>query len=261
MKKDILYFIEQTKANIRNAHALAWSFWIGVFGMILNNTAFFVIWFLFMRATGPINGWTSIDVFGMLGVAMLCFGVCHSFFNGIKDLPEFVVRGSFDGILLAPVNSFLKLSSSSFSITAYGDLIMGLFITIFYVIYIKLSLYLFIIFITTVLLGCVIFIAIRLLCSLVVFFIYDGEVIATQMFDIFLRPGLYPGAIFPNKMKIFFMTVIPALITSAAPIDGIKIQSTYILLFSLIVTIFWVVLTYFVYKVAVKRYESGNLLR
>lgn len=261
MKKDIKYFIAQTIANLKNAHALARSFWIGVFSMILNNVAFFVIWLLFMKATGPINGWTSIDVFGMLGVSLVCFGVSNSFFYGIRDLPEFVTKGTFDGVLLAPVNSFLKLSSSSFSVTSYGDLIMGLFVLVFYVIYTKLSLSLVVMLAASIMLGCITFICIRLLCSLVAFFVHDGEVVATQMFEIFLRPGLYPGAIFPSKMKIFFMTVIPALLASSGPIDSIKAKSTSILIFSFFVTIFWLIITYFAYKVSIKRYESGNFLR
>jgi ABC-2 type transport system permease protein len=261
MKKDILYFLAQTRANLKNAQALASSFWIGVFSMIINNLAFFVIWYFFMNATGPINGWTSLDVFAMLGVSMFCFGFCQSFFYGIRDLPDFVMKGSFDSVLLAPVNSFLKLSSSSFSITAYGDLIMSSSVLVFYIIYTKMDLYLIVFFIIMILLGCITFICIRLLCSLVVFFIHDGEIVATQMFEIFLRPGLYPGAIFPNKLKIFFMTVIPALITSSVPIDAIKERSSYILFFSFIVTLIWVLITYFLYKISIKRYESGNLLR
>ncbi|MCX6757267.1 MAG: ABC-2 family transporter protein [Candidatus Nomurabacteria bacterium] len=261
MIKDIKYFIAQTKANFGNAHALAGSFWIGVFSMILNNLAFFIIWILFMRSTGVINGWTSMDVFGMLGVAMLCFGVCHSFFYGLVELPEIVMQGTFDNVLLSPINSFLKLSSSYFSITAYGDLFMGLFVVIFYGIYMKFSFYIWIIFILAILSGCTIFICIRFLYSLVTFFIYDGEIISQQLFEVFLRPGLYPGGIFPNKMKIFFMTVVPALLTSALPIDIIKNSSISILLFSFLVTTFWIFVTIFVYKIAVKRYESGNLLR
>ncbi len=261
MKKDLIYFIAQTKANIKNAHALARSFWIGVFSMILNNLTFFVIWILFIRATGPINGWTSIDVFGMLGISMLCFGVCNSFFYGVRELPDFVAKGTFDSVLLAPVNSFLKLSSSSFSVTAYGDLLMGLFVSIFYAIYIKLNLYLFLLFGFMILLGCITFISIRLLCCLVAFFIYDGEIVGTQMFEIFLRPGLYPGAIFPRPMKLFFMTVVPALITSSAPVFLIKENPLHILFLGLGVTIFWVLVAHFTYKVSVKRYESGNLLR
>lgn len=261
MIKDIKYFIAQTKANFKNAHALVGSFWIGVFGMILNNSAFFIIWILFMQATGPINGWTSIDVFGMLGIAMLCFGVCQSFFYGLRDLPESIMRGNFDSVLLAPVNPFLKLSSSSFSITAFGDLLMGLFIVIFYGIYMKFSFYIWVLYIFTTLIGCTIFICIRFLYSLVSFFIHDGEIVSQQMFEIFLRPGLYPGGIFPNKMKIFFMTVIPALLTSAVPIYAIKSNSFLIMLYALGITIFWIVLTLIVYKRAVKRYESGNFLR
>ena len=113
----------------------------------------------------------------------------------------------------------------------------------------------------TILLGCIIFICIRFLYSLVTFFIYDGEIISQQLFEIFLRPGLYPGGIFPNGIKIFFMTVIPALLTSAVPIDAIKTGSIYIVIISLLITVFWVIFTLIVYKIAVKRYESGNFLR
>ncbi|MEK9179582.1 MAG: ABC-2 family transporter protein, partial [Patescibacteria group bacterium] len=212
MKNDIRYFIAQTKYNIKNAHALKHSFWIGVFSMVMNNVSFFVIWLLFMKATGPINGWTGIDVFGMLGVAMVCFGVTQGFFFGVRELPELVHRGSFDSVLLAPVNSFLKLSGSEFSVTAYGDLLIGIVVIIFYGIYLHFSFYAWFLFLFSIMLGCVVFISVRLMCSLVAFFIHDGEDISNQMFEIFLRPGLYPGAIFPNKLKIFCMTIIPTLI-------------------------------------------------
>src|SRR3989338_5716781 len=261
MKNDILYFFTQIKFNLKNAYALQKSFWVGVVSMVLNNTIFFIMWLLFMHATGPINGWTSIDVFGMLGVAMFCFGVCHAFFYGVRDLPEFVLRGSFDSVLLAPVNSFLKLSGSSFSVTAYGDLLMGLGVMIFYGVYAHFSLYSIILFIISVILGCIVFVCIRLLCSLVVFFIHDGEVISTQIFEIFLRPGLYPGAIFPGKLKIFCMTIVPTLITSAVPIDVVKIKSISFLIFIFMITLVWIFFTYFMFKISVRRYESGNFLR
>ncbi len=261
MKKDFTYFIAQTKTNVKNAYALTSSFWISVFSMVLNNLTFFVIWYLFMKATGPINGWTSVDVFGMLGVSIFCFGISNSFFRGIADLPEFVHNGKFDNVLLAPVNSFLKLSSSSFSVTAYGDLLLGMFVMIFYGIYMKFSLLLWTLFVVSTICGCVVFICIELLCSLVAFFIHDSSVLSRQMFEIFLRPGLYPGAIFPSGMKIFFMTIVPTLITSAVPIDLVKEKSISILLTAFTVTICWIVITALVYKYAIRRYESGNLLR
>jgi ABC-type uncharacterized transport system permease subunit len=261
MKKDILYFIAQTKLNIKNAYALKNSFYIGVFSMMLNNVAFFLIWLLFMKATGPINGWTSIDVFGMLGVSMFCYGVTYGFFYGVIDLPQFVVKSSFDSVLIAPVGSFVKLSGASFSITALGDLAMGMLVMAFYIIYMKFSIFSIILFFFSVLCGAIIFLCIRLICSLVVFFIHDGEVISNNMFEIFLRPGLYPGSIFPDKLKLFCMTILPSLITSATPIDVIKSKSFSYFLFALLVTFVWVCITYFIFKFSIKRYESGNFLR
>ncbi len=261
MKKDLLYFIAQTKFNLKNAYALKYSFWVGVFGMMLNNVTFFVIWLLFIKATGPINGWTSIDIFGMLGVSLTCYGVVHSFFFGIRELPEFVVKGSFDTVLLAPVSTFIKLSGSAFSVTAYGDLIMGIFVIMFYGIYLQFNLYVWIIFLVSIVLGCVVFACVRLICSLVVFFIHDGEIVAAQLFELFLRPGLYPGAIFPSKLKIFCMTILPTLLTSALPVDVVKLNSTFLIIFAFVVTLLWVMVASLVFKISIKRYESGNFLR
>ena len=261
MKDNIRYFFAQNYYNIKNAHALSRSFWIGVVSMMLNNLTFFIIWMLFMKATGPINGWTSIDVFGMLGVAMTCFGVASSFFYGIVELPTMVQRGSFDTVLLSPANIFFKLAGSAFSVTAYGDLLMGIAVCLFYGIYMHFSIYVWLLFIAGIVLGCVIFTTIRFLCSVIVFYIHDSDALSGQLFEIFLRPGLYPGAIFPNALKIFFMTLIPALITSAAPIDIVKGHSIYLLGLSALVTLVWFVIAQAIFKNAVKLYESGNWLR
>lgn len=261
MLHDIVYFFAQTKYNLKNAHALTHSFWVGVLSMMLNNVTFFVIWFLFMKATGPINGWTSLDVFGMLGISMLTFGFTHAFFHGVVELPQFVIRGTFDHVLLSPVNSFLKLGGSSFSVTAYGDLVEGAIVLVLYGILMNFAFYTWVLYLFAIILGCIVFLCFRVLCSLVVFFVHDGEMISRDLFEIFLRPALYPGAIFPGKLKIFFMTIIPTLLTSAVPIDLVKTHSLKLLLSGMVVTIFWILVTYLTFKFSVRRYESGNYIR
>jgi ABC-2 type transport system permease protein len=257
----LYYFFIQFKYNLKNAHALARSFWIGVGSMVVNDLSFFVIWLLFMKATGPINGWTSLDVFGMLGVSMFCFGVVHGFLNGIADLPQLVLRGQFDSVLLSPTNSFLKLSGTSFSIVAFGDLLLGALIAVLYGILAHFTLLAWLHFIIAICIGCIVFICVRLLCALTVFYVHDGGVISRQLFEVFLRPGLYPGAVFPSKLKIFFMTIIPTLLTSAVPIDVVKLSSGKLLFFGLCVALVWVGITWFVYMMSIRRYESGNYLR
>lgn len=261
MKNTLAFFLAQSKYNLKNAYALTRSFWVGVISMMLNNVTFFIIWLLFMKATGPINGWTSLDVFGMLGVSLIIYGIVNSFFRGIADLPEFVVKGTFDSVLLSPVNTFFKLSGASFAVSAYGDLIQGILVTALYGMLAQFSLSTWLLYLFGIVLGSVVFICFRLLCSLVVFFVHDGEVIASQLFELFLRPSLYPGAVFPDTLKLFFMTIIPTLLTSAVPVDIAKSHSISLLLFSLGGTVIWVLLTTIVFKISIRRYESGNLLR
>lgn len=261
MKKDIIYFFNLFKFNLKNAFALKGSFFISVFSMMLNNSTFFIIWYLFSSATGPINGWTSFDIFGMLGVAMLCFGITHGFFYGTVDLPEIVTRGKFDTVLLSPRSILSRLSGMSFSIIALGDILLGLIIVIWYGLINSFNFNSWIIYIFIILLGSIIFLCIRILVGLIVFYVYDGELISGQVFEIFLRPGLYPGSMFTHKMKIIFMTVIPVLITSSVGIDFLKTRESWILYLAILSTLFWTSITYLLFKKSIKRYESGNFLR
>lgn len=261
MKQDLIYFFQLAKFNIKNALVLGTSFWIAIFGMILNNLVFFVTWYLFTYATGPINGWTNADIFATLAVSMFCFGVAHAFFNGIVELPDIVNQGKFDAVLLAPRNILIRLSGMTFSITAFGDIIMGLGVMLWYGVIRGFDLKTWLIFFGISFLGIIIFFCIRLLTSLVSFYIHDSKLISGQMFELFLRPGLYPGSIFPYKMKIIFMTIVPTLITSVVAIDFLKTENMSIIFISFASTIFWVILTAYVFKNAIKRYESGNFLR
>lgn len=259
--KDVTYFFTQIYFNIKNAHALAKSFWIGVAGMILNNTAFFIMWYLFMQATGEVNGWGSVDVMGMLGISMFTFGVVHSFFFGIVKMSDFVNEGKFDGVLLSPVSVFVRQSGMQFSVVAYGDLLQGIAVTLWYILHTHMSLLHIGVLLFGIILGSLVFVAIVLVLSCISFYVRDSAIIADQLRDILIRPSIYPGGIFPDGLKIFFMTVIPALLTSSVPIDMVKNPSAGLLVFVIVVVVVWVLIARYVFSRALRRYESGNMLR
>ncbi|MEK7113740.1 MAG: ABC-2 family transporter protein, partial [Patescibacteria group bacterium] len=109
--------------------------------------------------------------------------------------------------------------------------------------------------------GCVVLVCFRLLGALVAFFMNDSSIISRQLFELFLRPSLYPGAVFPRGLKIFFMTALPTLLTSAVPIYILKGNSAQLLIFTILITLVWVLITYAVFRISIRRYESGNYLR
>ncbi len=261
MFKEIKYFLISVKYNLKNAYVLGGSFYMGIFSMILNNSTFYILWYFLMKTTGNINGWSSTDVFGMLGVSTFCFGFTHSFFYGVVELPGTITKGQFDVVLLSPRKILTRLAGMGFSITALGDLIMGLGVFVWYGITKSFNLEQWILFLLTIIFGAIVFLCVRVIVSLIGFYIQDGDLVSHQIFELFLRPGLYPGSMFPNKMKIFFMTIIPSLMTSAIPIDFIKTNSIKIFTLSFIVVSFWFVLASFLLNKSIKKYESGNFLR
>jgi ABC-2 type transport system permease protein len=96
MKKllnEIVFFFFQWKQNIRNQQALRTSFLLQVAGMFINNIAFFVIWIMFSKTIGVINGWGAMQTFGMLCVSMLTFGIVHSLFGSTGTLTDTVPTG------------------------------------------------------------------------------------------------------------------------------------------------------------------------
>lgn len=261
MKTDLYFFYKNLVLNLKNAKALSASFYWSIIGMFLNNSGFFLIWYFLLYTTGPINGWDTVDVFVMMGISMFCFGVTMSFFNGINELPKYILDGKFDSVLLSPRSLILRLAGMNFSVTAISDLVMGLFLIIYYLIVKNLTFEQIVGFIFFVLCGAIVFFCIKLLTTTLSFYIHDGESIGVQVFDIFLRPGLYPGSMFTNNMKMFFITIVPALITSAIPIEYIKNPNSNIILITLISTVFWVVFTIYIFSKSIKKYESGNFLR
>lgn len=261
MKKDLYFFYKNLILNFKNAKALTGSFYWSLIGMILNNSSFFFIWYFLLDTTGPINRWDSLDVFAMMGIAMFTFGITHSFFYGTCELPSYILRGTFDSVLLSPRNLIIRLSGMNFSITALGDLLIGTFFILYYPIIKGFSFGQLAGFLFFVLCGVIVFFCVNLLTGIISFYVQDGEAIVMQVFDIFLRPGLYPGSMFTNNLKIFFITVVPALITSTVPIEYIKNPTSIIVSITVISTVCWVCITMFLFKKSIKRYESGNFLR
>ena len=192
---------------------------------------------------------------------MLTFGVVHSFFFGIVKMSDFVNEGKFDSVLLSPVSAFVRQSGMQFSVVAYGDLLQGIAVTLWYIIHMHMSSVAIGVLLFGIIIGSVVFVALVLAISCISFYIQDSAIIADQLRDILIRPSIYPGGIFPEGLKIFFMTVVPALLTSSVPIDMVKNPSARLFVFVAVVVVAWMLITRFIFARALRRYESGNMLR
>ncbi|MEM7111313.1 MAG: ABC-2 family transporter protein [Chloroflexota bacterium] len=74
-----------------------------------------------------IKGWTLGEVAFIYGLVEIAFGMMDLFFSGFdpQDFGQGVRRGTFDQLLLRPVNITAQVLGSAFVIRRFGNMILG----------------------------------------------------------------------------------------------------------------------------------------
>lgn len=247
------------KKNFKNAKELKTSFIISVIGMAINNVAFLVIWYYFGKTVGEINGWTAMDIFGLYGLNCIPYGIVIALFSGILDIPKYITTGNFDKYLLTPKNILVKVSTSSITTSAFGDMLFGIVCFIVYAVWAKLSLFQLLIAFLMLLEIAVIIYSFVLICMSISFYLMDGHNVSQGVYQLFLGNSLYHGGAFTGVLKFIFMFIVPSLLVGAIPIEILKDITVAKLLFMLLAAIFWFIVSVKFFYKSLKKYESNNL--
>lgn len=246
--------------NFKNAMAIKVDFLLTVIGMFVNNVAFIIIWEAFIYTVGSINGWRAIDIFGLYGFSFTSFGIVRSFFGGIPNMPNLVTTGGLDRFLYTPKNKILKIATSSFQISALGDLISGLVCMTIYLYYtgvnIKIMLFVVLLFIT----ASIIQFSFSLFSSSISFYFMDGRNVSRMVDELFLLPSTYSGGIIQGVLRFIYTFVVPALLVGILSVEFLKNMELSKLLVILFATLGWLIFSIFFFKVSLKKYESSNFM-
>ena len=258
--KEIKFALYAIKKNIQNNAGLKVSFFMNIFGMAINNSAFIVIWVFFVKTVGVINGWTASDIIGLLGFSTLSFGLVLSVGDGIRRLPDLVSSGSFDRFLLSPKNLIIRIATSSFGTSAVGDTVFGLVCLIFYGFLIQATIYQVLLIIFLVIITAWVFLSLVIVIYSTSFLFTDSDQVTIGIFNFFLTPSLFNGGAFHGLMKVIFVFIIPSLLVGAIPVEIVRDISISKLVLICILTIFWFYFSIRLFKKCVKKYESSNFM-
>lgn len=259
IKSELKMAWEYIKGNVSSAVELRVSFIMQVAGMMLNNTSLLIIWIFFFNAFGNINGWSGKEVIALQGFVAMSYGITFSLFSGASELPIAINNGSFDNILLTPRNLYLRILTIVTRASALGDTLYGLILLIIYSIIAGLSIAQFSLFIMLLIPATLIITNFLLVTSCIGFFIPDSEELSKNTFELMFGPSLYPSGVYQGAMRIFFLFVIPAIAISGLPVETIQNFSFTNVLIVWSLAGLWSLVTYYVLKQGIKKYESGNL--
>ncbi|AHF94578.1 hypothetical protein OPIT5_21275 [Opitutaceae bacterium TAV5] len=227
--------------------------------MMLNNCSLLILWVFFLRTVNDIGGWKQLDVIALIGFVTLAFGFIFSFFNGLSKITSSVVGGGFDRFLLSPKTLLLRVATSSFGISAVGDIIYGFISLIIYSATMHLSFEAMVMVFAGVFIACVTFFAVLLLTQAVSFWIMDSIALSQSLFEVFLTPSLFVGGAFHGINRMIFTFIIPSLIVGTLPVEAVKhLDWSQMGLISIIALLF-LALSIVLFHKGVQKYESSNL--
>ena len=257
--KNLKLALLNIKKNFKNEKELKSSFITSIIGMAINNIAFLFLWYYFGKTIGEINGWKPIDIFGLYGFGTTAFGIVTSIFYGIFNLPTYISSGTFDKFLLTPKNILLKVSTSALLTSAFGDLLFGSICFIIFAIYNKFTiLQLFISFIL-IIVASIIYYAFSLISMTISFYLMDGHNVSNGIYGLFLSNSLYHGGAFTGILRKLFIYIIPSLLLGAIPVEIVKNLSFDKLIYIIILTMIWFIISIIFFNKSLKKYESNNL--
>jgi ABC-2 type transport system permease protein len=93
--------------------------------LLAQGSAFTLYLAVFKDDASALGAGSASEVLFLFGIVTACVGVSELLFNGIWSLPEYILSGRLDRILVSPANSLLYLLLSKPEIHGLGNVTIG----------------------------------------------------------------------------------------------------------------------------------------
>lgn len=256
VKNTLKFILLSTKYNIKSALEYKKSFIMQTLFMFINNGFFLVFWLVITDVGGEnAAGIPMKQILYLWSIGTLPWGIANFFFGGIKQLNRYIITGELDTYLIQPKNTLLGVATSKCYFSAFGDLLYGIVLGI----WVSNSILEFLGIILFGILGTMILISVMTIVRVLAIWLGDVENIAhVYENSLLITFGIYPEQIFGKVTKFLMYTAIPAAYMVHIPIKIIEkfnISSFFIIL---LVTIILICISSCIFKLAMRKYESGN---
>jgi ABC-2 type transport system permease protein len=256
--KEIKFLFAIWKANLQSAMEYRISFLTQMFGMILNNFMYFAIWIIFFDRFKDVRGWGVNDMYVTFGVLASAFGIVSVLFGNVFMLSEVIAKGRLDYYLSMPRPVLLHTVASRMISSGVGDFFYG-FISYGlsgYLTWDGLARY-----ILAMLLAATVFAAFLILTQSLSFWLGMMSNFSQLVLNAMLTFGIYPITLFDSYAKLILFTIIPAALMGAIPAEFIRAFTWETLAQLLIGAAAFIGLAIFVFRMGLRRYESGSAIQ
>lgn len=231
------------------------SFFVQVFGMVLNNSAFIVFWLmLFDRIGGEIAGYGFRDVMFLWSLAATGYGISVVLMGNASRLSRIIYAGELDVYLLQPKPVLPNLLFSRMQVSGIGDFAYGVILFAFTQPITVAGVALYTLF---ALLAGLIFAALRVFYHSLTFYFGNAEDFASTASEMSVAFTSYPD-VFHGATRWLLHSLIPAGLIAFVPAE--LFREFHAVTFMLLVLGDAAIIStaVFVFRRGLRRYESGN---
>jgi len=247
------YFV----ANLQAAMEYRVAFWVQIFVMLGNDSLWLLFWWSYFHQFPLVNGWRQTDVVVIWAVAAFGFGIGQAIFGNAPRLAALIMNGGLDAYLGMPRNVLLHVCISATDPSAWGDVIFSVGA---FVLFLHPDVLHFGLFVLLAVQSALIFVAFLVILGSMAFFVGNTEGMTQQVFGALITFSTYPMNIFTGVVRLLLFTIVPAGFISFVPLQLLH-QFTWPLLGAMAgFTALFVSVAMIVFRLGLRRYESGNLL-
>ena len=243
------------KTSLASAFALRSTFLLQAILMLLNNLAFFAVWWVFFQRFSDINGWQFADMQALFGITAFAFGLTILLAGGVLKLAITINEGILDAYLVQPQNPLMHCCLSESRASGCGDMIAGVILLAFSGHATVSNMLPIIVLIITA--ACTL-LAFMIAIQCLAFWLGNMDSFARQISEFILTFSSYPLTIYEIGFKILLFTIIPAAFVSHLPVMFLREGDWRFLFICLIAGPGYLILAWRWFQFGLKRYESGN---
>jgi ABC-2 type transport system permease protein len=253
--KELKFLLAVWRANLQSVMEYRIAFLLQVFGMMINNAIYFLIWVIYFDRFKEVRGWGLNDMFVTYGVLASGFGLVSLLFGNVFNLGDVIARGRLDYYLSMPRPVLLHTVASRSIASGMGDFTYG------FVSYALSGQYTWDglgRFLIGTLCSAAIFAAFMILVQSLAFWIGNTAYLSSLAMNAIITFGIYPITLFDNTAKLILFTLIPAALMGALPAQFVQTFTWRTLAEIFLGSIIFLGFAAAAFRLGLKRYESGS---
>ncbi len=227
--------------------------------MLISNILFPLVTVLIYRSDAGFSGWSFWEVLLIQSTFTMAMGIANCMFFGILwATMQNIVDGTFEIILIKPVNPMFYMLASTFEIDSFGLFLGGLVLFVLAVCKVgTMTLAGWCMFALFFIAGIFVLLGVALLMA-AVSFKWVGNSRIPEIFTSITDIGKYPQSIFPKSVVLFTSYIMPVGMIGFFPASALLNRMHYGMVFAVIPCVLFAILGILIYIRMIRLYEGAG---